>query len=121
MRLGRWTLIGAAVLAAACSGDDYGTNPGGCQPTSSQVCMVGTTFSPTTRTVTVGTTVQWVNGSGVGHTVTSNPGSGETFNQAVGAGGTFSHQFNTAGTYPYHCTIHGMPTTGMRGTIQVNP
>ncbi|MGH7567559.1 MAG: cupredoxin domain-containing protein [Gemmatimonadales bacterium] len=119
MRLARWTVIGAAVLAAC--GDDYGTNGGGCQPTSSQVCMGLSTFNPTTRNVTAGTTVEWVNGSGVGHTVTNNPGSGETFNQAVGAGGTFTHQFNTPGTYQYHCMIHGTPTTGMRGTIQVNP
>lgn len=114
-------LIGAAVLAAACGGDDYGTNPGGCQPTASQVCLGNSTFNPTTRTVTAGTTVQWVNGSQLGHTVTNNPGSGETFNQAVGGGGTFTHQFSTPGTYAYYCTIHGSPTTGMRGTIQVNP
>ncbi len=114
-------LIVAAVLAAAC-GDDYGTNGGGCQPTSSQVCMVGTAFSPATRTVTVGTTVQWVNGSGVAHTVTNSPSSTETFTSGqVAAGGTFSHQFNTAGTFQYYCQNHGTPTTGMRGTIQVNP
>ena len=32
---------------------------------------------------------------------------------------TFSHSFNTPGTYLYFCSVHGSPTTGMRGTIVV--
>jgi len=33
---------------------------------------------------------------------------------------TFVHTFNTAGDYGYYCTIHGTPTSGMRGTVHVD-
>lgn len=81
--------------------------------------MAGSAFSPTPDTVAVGATVTWTNNDGYGHTVTSSPGSAETFNASVAGGASFSHTFNTAGTYNYYCTIHGTPTSGMRGTIVV--
>ena len=115
-------LVTLAVAAtAACSNSTYGGGSSSCTPTATQVCMVGgNTFSPLTRTVSAGTTVQWVDGDGVQHTVTSDPGSTETFNTTVAAGGTFSYKFNTAGTFNYHCSIHGSPGSGMHGTIEVN-
>jgi plastocyanin len=116
----RLVTIGAAVVLGGCGNDPSGYGGGGCTPTASQVCMGNSTFSPTTRTVTAGATVTWLNGSGVAHTVTNSPGSGETFDQTVGVGsGVFSHQFNTSGTYPYYCKNHGTPSSGMRGTIVV--
>jgi plastocyanin len=120
MRVAPLLVLGSAAIAAACS-DDYGTNAGACRPTSKQVCMLSTSFSPSTRTVTAGTTVEWIDFSGIAHTVTSSPGSSEVFDNGVGPGlGVFSHQFNAPGTYAYYCRNHGAPTTGMRGTIQVN-
>jgi len=114
-------LVGALLVVTATCSEDYGSGSGGgCTPTATQVCMTGSAFNPTTRTVTPGTTVTWRNGGGVTHTVTSSPGSAETFNQSVGGGATFARAFPTAGTFNYHCTIHGTPTTGMRGTIVVN-
>jgi plastocyanin len=113
-------IIGSTAVATAC-GDDYSSDGGACRPTVTQVCMLSTAFSPSVRTVTAGTTVEWIDFSGIGHTVTSSPGSSETFDQGVGPGlGVFSHQFNTPGTYAYYCKNHGAPTTGMRGTIHVN-
>src|SRR6266566_3877206 len=88
MRLTTFVGFGAIVALAACK-DSYG-NGGGCSPNATQVCMVAKTFSPITRTVTHGTTVEWVNGDGYNHTVTNDPGSGETYNQTVGGGLTFS-------------------------------
>jgi plastocyanin len=117
------TLFGAAALVlvvasvAGCNNSLYGSGGGSCTPTATQVCMVNTTFSPSNRTVTAGTTVEWKNGDGFNHTVTNDGGSSETFNTTVGSGGTFSHQFSTAGTFGYHCSIHA----GMTGTITVNP
>jgi plastocyanin len=67
--------------------------------------------------VTVGTTVTWMNGDSVAHTVTSDTGAFDSGRMDSGA--TFSYQFNTAGTYPYHCTIHG--AKAMSGVVQVNP
>ena len=109
----------AAVALVGCSNNPYGSG-GGCTPSATQVCMISTTFSPANRTVVHGTTVQWVNGDGYDHTVTSDPGSTETYNTTVAGGGTFSFTFNNAGTYTYHCTIHGAPGTRMHGTITVN-
>jgi plastocyanin len=117
--VGAGTLLGTIAAVAACNSSLYGSGGGSCSPTATQVCMVSSTFSPSNRTVTAGTTVQWVNGDGITHTVTSDT-TAEVYNTSVGGGGTFSHQFNTAGTYPYHCTIHGAKGTGMHGTITVN-
>lgn len=115
--VGAGTLILTIVAVSACNNSLYGSGGGSCTPTATQVCMINTAFSPTNRTVSAGTTVQWKNGDGFNHTVTNDGGSAETFNQTVGSGGTFSHQFNNAGTFGYHCTIHA----GMTGTITVNP
>lgn len=115
--------MAVTLLVAGCSDDEYddGTGPQACTPGAAQVCMTATTFNPATVTVTAGTTVQWLNTSGLTHTVTSVGGSSEIFDQSVASGsGGFSRQFNTAGTYHYYCTIHGTPTSGMRGTLVVN-
>jgi len=120
MRLATFVGIAAVVALAACK-NSYGTGGGGgCTPTATQVCMVSGTFSPLNRTVTHPATIQWINGDGYDHTVTSDPGSTETYNTTVAGGGTFSFTFNNAGTYTYHCTIHGAPGTRMHGTITVN-
>jgi plastocyanin len=117
---GAGALIMVVGAGAACSSSTYGGGTNTCTMAAAQVCMVSSTFSPATLTVSAGTTVQWVNSDGYAHTVTSDPGSTETFNQSVGGSGTFSYKFNTAGTFAYHCTIHGAPGSGMHGTIKVN-
>jgi plastocyanin len=61
-------------------------------------------FSPSTLTVTAGTTVTWTNKDGVPHTVTSDNGLFDS--GSISNNGTYSHKFETAGTYPYHCSIH---------------
>ena len=116
------TVVAMTALAIiGCSDDDYGTDPQQCTPGAAQVCMTAATFNPANVTVTTGTTVQWLNTSGLTHTVTSVAGSTETFNQNVPSGAaSFSRQFSTPGTYEYYGTIHGTPTSGMRGTITVN-
>ncbi|HSA56467.1 MAG TPA: plastocyanin/azurin family copper-binding protein [Gemmatimonadaceae bacterium] len=110
-------MLAAALVSGGCSDDDYSSNPQGCTPGASQVCMTATTFNPTTITVSAGTTVQWVNTSGVTHTVTSASGSAVSFDQQVTSGSAgFSHQFSTAGTFQYFCKLHA----GMNGTVVVN-
>lgn len=64
----------------------------------------GFAFSPTTLTVSVGSTVTWQNMSSAPHTVTSDDG--KTFDGMLSTGGTFTFTFTKAGTYPYHCSIH---------------
>ena len=78
---------------------------------------------PATKTVTVGTAVQWSwntcdydpYGSGttcVSHTVTFDDGTTSPLQDK----GTFNRTFDAAGTYNYHCTVHG---TAMSGTVTV--
>lgn len=81
-------------------------------------------FMPDTITVPAGTTVRWVNGERILHTVTT--GAWGDVNQKTGlrgsqtpdglfdhrlqpegeAGSTFEFTFATPGTYPYYCDIH---------------
>jgi len=127
-------LVGFAaglVVLAACGSSTSpagsgggGGGSGGCTPTATQVCMVGLSFSPTSLTVSAGTTVTWNNGSPTTHSVTSATGSADVYDSPdLGAGATFQHTYNTAGTYHYYCRFHGIngnPPTGMSGTITVN-
>lgn len=92
--------------------------------------MTGGTFfttpasTPPSRTVTSGTTVNWLNDSGVIHNVTfANPAvagavvgtsaSGDIPNHSSG---TNSRVFTAVGTHGFQCTIHA----GMTGSVVVN-
>ena len=77
------------------------------------VTIKGFAFSPTTLTVSPGTTVVWTNEDSTGHTVTAVDGSFDS--KTLDSGATFSQAFPTAGTFAYHCTIH----SSMTGTILV--
>ena len=79
----------------------------------------GNRFEPSNVTVAVGTTVTWTWVGGF-HDVTSVGNPGFTSSGApVAAPKSFSHTFTTPGTYLYFCSVHGSPTTGMRGTVVV--
>jgi plastocyanin len=127
--LRRVALLAAAVMGAACGGagggDGYGpTTPTANGPVSSstnQITIANLTFTPTTVTVPVGTTVTWQwndcssDGYGgyagcVSHNVSFDDGS--SIASATQSTGTFSRTFATAGTFKYHCTIHGAPMNG---------
>ena len=80
------------------------------------------TFSPTTRTVTSGTTVSWQNGSGAVHNVTfENPAAagavagGASGNIPEHDSGTNSRVFTAVGTHNFQCTLH----FGMTGAVIV--
>ncbi len=88
-------------------------NPPAAPPNT--VVMSASTFSPTTLTVSVGTTVTWQNDDSYAHTSTSDNGVWDTGN--IAARGSAKTTFNTAGTFPYHCIYH--VAMGMKGTIVV--
>ncbi len=78
------------------------------------VSMAGNTFSPSSLTVPVHTTVIWNNNSSTAHTSTSvPPGKWDTGN--IPAGSSSQTTFDSTGTYHYHCTYH----SGMVGVITV--
>jgi plastocyanin len=72
----------------------------------------GSTFTPATVNVPVGTTVTWSNRDSVTHTTTSDT---NVWSGDLAAGGTYSRQFSTKGTFAYKCLLHA----GMTGTITV--
>jgi plastocyanin len=63
-------------------------------------------FEPKLLVVTVGTTVRWVNGDDVPHTVTSTVAPPLFDSRTLRADGTFSFKFKAAGTYEYFCKVH---------------
>jgi plastocyanin len=61
-------------------------------------------FGPQTLTVSVGTTVVWINRDDIPHTVVSTDG---VFKSKVrDTDEKFSYTFTKAGTYPYFCSVH---------------
>jgi plastocyanin len=70
-------------------------------------------YSPTTLTVAVGTTVTWKNTGTQTHTVTSQD---QLFDSKLLDGGkSWSYTFDTPGTYRYFC----VPRPWMKGTVAV--
>jgi plastocyanin len=80
---------------------------------SNTVTMINISFSPSTLTVSKGTTVTWQNNEGVTHTSTSDTGVWDTGNIEAGTSKTVT--FPSAGSFNYHCTINA----SMTGTIIV--
>jgi len=83
-------------------------------PGTNEVYIQGMAFSPSTITVTAGTTITWTNKDGVAHTVTSNSAAFDS--GTINTNGTYTHLFSAAGTFPYHCMIH----PDMTATVIVN-
>lgn len=124
----RAVLVALAVASlAACGGGGGGgggsqvTSPpptGNTPPPSNGITVSNNSFSPSTKSVAVGTTVQWAWNSCTGdgysgqvctsHSVTFDDGSGSPTQDQ----GTYSRLFNAAGTYSYHCAVHGAAMTG---------
>ena len=77
------------------------------------------TFSPSSQTINVGDTVEWVWGLGV-HSSTSGAicvADGKWDSTLIANPSTFSVTFTQAGTYPYYCMLHCF--FGMTGEIIV--
>jgi len=93
---------------------------------SSSFTTTASTTQPVTLTVATNTAVTWTNNSGVDHNVTFDTpasalavGNGSSGNIPLHGSGSNERQFAAAGSYPFHCTVHGTATSGMRGTVTV--
>lgn len=99
--------------------DNSTTGPTGNPPPQTPAntfVMQPMSFSPSSMTVAIGTTVTWKNSDGIAHTSTSDtPGLWDTGNMNPGT--TKTTTFTTAGTFSFHCTYHA--SMGMTGTITV--
>jgi plastocyanin len=74
-------------------------------------------FNPANATLNAGGTVTWTWTGSNPHDVTWVAG-GFT-NSSTQTSGTHDVTFPSTGTFSYYCTVHGTPTTGMRGTVTV--
>lgn len=74
-------------------------------------------FDPNAVSVGAGGTVTWTWGGVFSHNVTWV--SGGFTNSSTQSSGTHEVTFSAPGTFQYYCTIHGTPTTGMRGSVTV--
>ena len=108
----------AAVCVVSCGGSS--TAPDSAPAGSTTVTIVSgasalsnTAFSPNPISISVGTTVSWLNSDSTTHTSTSDGGAWNSSNLAPGR--RFNFTFTTAGAFPYHCTVH----PNMIGTINV--
>lgn len=88
---------------------------------SCTVEVSGFAFNPPDITVSVGTTVTWINkDGGTPHTATADdkdPATGQPFFNInlPDENESGSYTFNTAGRFPYHCNIHPF----MKGSVTV--
>ena len=105
-------LVTLLVLSAAAScskdEDDTGNPTGGNNNGSNTVKIQNFAFSPSTITVTAGTTVTWKNLDDVAHTATSNDGVFDSGSMLTDD--TYTYTFDVAGTFEYHCTPHPQMT-----------
>jgi plastocyanin len=106
----RWMLVGMGLAVLS--------NPLSSQAATANVQVGGAlnVFTPTSTNINVGDQVLWTWAGGT-HNVTSTNSVWAA--SPTMSGGTFANTFNTAGTYFYYCTIHGTPTSGMKGAIVV--
>jgi plastocyanin len=82
------------------------------------VKVISDAFMPSDVMVLAGGVVTWTWASGsTDHNITWVLGGFEDASDR--SSGTHQVTFPTAGTFGYYCSIHGTPTTGMRGTVTV--
>jgi plastocyanin len=116
------TLFSFLLLSNSCSKSSGYTSPSNTPVTpntpgvtqgANDIWIQSMTFGPSSKTVTVGTTITWTNMDSVGHNVVSTTNAFQS--TTLGQGASYSFTFTTAGVYNYFCSIH----PAMTGTITV--
>lgn len=97
-----WSTAGAAGLAATLA---VGSGAAMAGPASGPVVRIENfTFSPEVVTVAPGTTVTWINGDDIPHTVVSP--SGQFRSKTLDTEDLYTFTFIAQGEYPYFCSLH---------------
>lgn len=114
-RTGFAVVGGAALLTLGTIAQTHASAPAAHKITVKAATVKGNyAFSPTKKTIHVGTKVVWKNATAAPHTVTSKSSNWKV-NKSFSPGKSVSITFKKAGTYKYYCTIHPW----MKGTIVV--
>jgi len=121
--------VGFAVVALTSCGGGGGDSSGPPPPPTGNtpvqtngISVTNNSFSPASKTVAPGTSVQWAwNACSGGYDGDVCTAHSVTFDDGVSSDiqerGTFSRTFVAAGTYDYHCQTHGAAMSG-RVTVQ---
>ena len=75
-------------------------------PLASEVKIDNFSFSPSTLTVHVGTTVTWTNRDDIPHTVVSTDDPRAFKSKVLDTDEKFSYTFTKPGAFPYFCSVH---------------
>ncbi len=122
--IGIWVLVGALSQKGPTNEDGY---PQGVNRTdltaqaNPQVTIRDLSFSPSNIIVKKGSTVTWVNGESLAHSIvaTDDSNAGDLPTKAretrMGKGDTLKLTFNKVGVFEYVCGVHSF----MRGSVQV--
>ena len=99
-------LLGFGILSAAHGQAGSNAPPTADLPSIStkSVTIDNFSFSPTSITVSVGTTLTWTNHDDIPHTVVADDQQFKS--KALDTDEKFSHTFDKPGTYSYFCSIH---------------
>ncbi len=107
-----WTKMIVAVVALTAA-TACGSSPTSPTPTSVSATIDSGGFNPNAITVSVGSTVTWMNNDTATHSVVSD--SGAFTSGAIAPGGTYSYAFPSAGTFSYHDSGNA----NMKGVVNV--
>jgi len=100
LTLGAWIAASTAMARGGTSSASAAAQ----QASTAEVKIDNFSFGPATITVTVGTTVTWINRDDIPHTVVSDD---KLFkSKALDTDDQFSFTFTKAGTYGYFCSLH---------------
>ncbi len=92
--------IAALLLSLAVHGSIAGQ-----KPAPNEVTIDNFSYKPQTLTVSVGTTVTWINRDDIPHTVLSTDKT-TIVSPALDTDEKFSYTFTAAGTNDYYCSVH---------------
>ena len=106
--MGGYGVPGASALPPGSPGPTPSAQAG-----TTEVRMAGSRFAPLDITVSVGTSITWINDDSLPHTATATDRSWSSGNLAPGD--RYSRTFAVDGTYPYVCIYHPW----MQATITV--
>jgi plastocyanin len=103
--MARWAvLVAAAAILLLPAGTGSTANATQASAGRVEVKIDNFSFSPATLTIAAGTTVTWINGDDIPHTVVSDD---HVFKSKVlDTDEKFSYTFNKPGAYPYFCSVH---------------
>ena len=105
-------------IMTGCKSDNsvstYGSSGSQGTPGANEVWMQNIAFVPASKTISVGTTITWINKDNYPHQPTSgipNYPDGMFKSGSLTTGDTYSFKFSTAGTFNYYCFILGAMMT----------